>query len=171
MRVLPQTGTSPLLEILSPYIDDALINQALPPWRGAGRPRAFSSAQLLRVLLLTLLTPAHSFNLLLKLLAENRAWRRFAHLPNLRAVPDAKMLHQFRSRLDLSILRGVNAGLLRPLLQDMDPMRLPLAIMDSTDLPAAVNGFKKTKRNVFRAPGGGGRAHAQNRTKPMVHWL
>jgi hypothetical protein len=57
------------------------------------------------------------------------------------------MLNQFRSRLDLSILRHVNASLLRPLLEGLDPMLLPLGIMDSTDLPAAVNGFKKRKIN------------------------
>src|SRR5687767_13403354 len=122
MLTLPQTGTSSLLEKLSPFVNDQLINTLVPRRRGAGRPRAFSSAQLLRVLLLSLLTPARSFNLLLKLLEENRAWRRFARLPNLRALPDAKMLHQFRSRLDLSILRQLNAALLRPLLEGLDPI-------------------------------------------------
>jgi hypothetical protein len=143
MLTLPQTGTSLLLEKLSPFVNDQLINTLIPRRRGAGRPRAFSSAQLFRVLLLSLLTPAHSFNLLLELLAENRAWRRFARLPNLRTLPDAKMLHQFRARLDLPILRALNFDLLRPLVNGWNPERLPLAIMDATDLPAAANGFKK----------------------------
>lgn len=147
MPVLPQTGTASLLETLSPFINDTHINQTLPRLRGPGRPRVFSSAQLFRVVLLSLLTPVHSFNLLVKLLPENRAWRRFARLPNLRVLPDAKMLHQFRSRLDLIRLRDINAALLRPLLDLWDATRLPLAIMDSTDLPAPVNSFKKrTKR-------------------------
>lgn len=90
MVALPQTGTALLLEKLSPFLDDPLINQLVPRPRGPGRPRAFSSAQLFRVLLLSLLTPAHSFNLLLKLLPENRAWRKFARLPNLRLLPDPK---------------------------------------------------------------------------------
>src|SRR5258705_3020867 len=144
MVVLPQTGTALLLEKLSPFVDDALINDLVPRVRGPGRTRAFSSAQLFRVMLLSLLTPAHSFNLLLKLLAENRAWRKFAHLPNLRSLPDAKMLHQFRSRLDLRLTRQLNAALARPLIAALDPARLPLAIMDATDLPAAANSFKKT---------------------------
>ena len=146
MASLPQTGTALLLEKLSPFLDDTLINQLVPRQRGPGRRRAFSSAQLFRVLLLSLLTPAHSFNLLLKLLLENRAWRRFARLPNLRLLPDPKMLHQFRSRLDLLILRELNASLVRPLIANLDPSRLPVAIMDSTDLPAAANSFKKTDR-------------------------
>jgi Transposase domain (DUF772) len=144
MKVLPQTGTGALLEQLSPHLDDGFINRLLPPPTGSGRPRAFASAQLLRVLLLSLLTPAHSFNLLLRLLPENRAWRQFARLRNQRDLPDAKMLHQFRGRLDLVRLRQINAHLLRPLLEQLEPERRTLAIMDATDLPAATNTFKKT---------------------------
>jgi hypothetical protein len=151
MNHLPQTGTAPLLERLSPYLDDAWINALLPPQSGPGRRRNFSSAQLLRVLLLSLLTPVHSFNLLLKLLPENRAWRKFAHLPNQRMVPAPKMLHQFRSRLDLISLRRINAHLLQPLLNQLDPSRKTLAIIDSTDL-AAANSFKKV---IFRSPPSG----------------
>jgi hypothetical protein len=132
------------MEKLSPFLDDAFINELLPRARGPGRPRTFSSAQLFRVLLLSLLTPAHSFNLLLALLPENRAWRKFARLSNQRVLPDAKMLSQFRDRLDLSLLRQINARLLTPLLAGLDPVRPSLAIMDATDLPAAANSFKKT---------------------------
>src|SRR5258705_1052154 len=169
MVVLPQTGTALLLEKLSPFVDDALINDLVPRVRGPGRPRAFSSAQLFRVMLLSLLTPAHSFNLLLKLLAENRAWRKFAHLPNLRSLPDAKMLHQFRWRLDLRLTRQLTAALARPLIAALDPARLPLAIMDATDLPAAANSFKK--RPLFRASRRRRSSHGQNRPEPLVYRL
>ena len=143
MSTLSQTGTAALLEELSPFLDDELINSVLPNPRGPGRPRDFCSAQLFRVLLLSLLTPAHSFNLLLVLLPENRAWRRFAHLQNRRDVPSAKMLSQFRARLDLSALRSINRHLLKPLVEQLDPARRTLAIIDSTDLPASINTFKK----------------------------
>ena len=149
MKVLPQTGTSALLEKLSPYLDDTFINQLLPRPSGPGQPRTFHSAQLFRVLLLSLLTPARSFNLLIKLLPENRAWRQFARLRNQREIPDAKMLHQFRGRLDLTSLRRVNAQLLRPLLHQLELNRKTVAIMDSTDLPAAANSFKKTKPGLL----------------------
>ena len=146
MKILPQTGTVGLLEKLSPHLDDVFLNELLPRSSGLGRRRKFCSAQLFRVMLLGLLTSAHSFNLLLKLLPENRAWRKFARLPNQRELPDAKMLHQFRDRLDLRLLRQLNAQLLRPLLEQTDPGRKTLAIMDATDLPAAANSFKKTRR-------------------------
>jgi len=145
MKDLPQTGTAGLLEALSPYLDDQFISDLLPRSSGRGPRHKFSSVQLFRILLLGLLTPAHSFNLLVKLLPENRAWRQFAHLPNQREVPDAKMLHQFRERLELWRLRQLNLHLLRPLLESRDPSRLMLTIMDSTDLPAALNTFKKRR--------------------------
>src|ERR1700722_5627823 len=144
MTSLPPTGTGSLMEKLFPFLDDAFINELLPRARGPGRPRTFSSAQLFRVMLLSLLTPAHSFNLLLALLPENRVWRKFARLPNQRVLPDAKMLSQFRDRLDLRLLRQINARLLTPLLAALDPARRSLAIMDATDLPAAAHSFKKT---------------------------
>jgi hypothetical protein len=153
MISLPQTGTSSLLEILSPHLDDWIIDDALPPSRRRGRPCDFSSAQLFRVLLLTLLTPVHSFNLLVKLLPENRAWRKFARLPNQRVAPDVRMLHEFRQRLDVRTLRQINAALLAPLLDRLDPMRPTVAIMDATDLPAPVaDGFKKRVHFPRRGP-------------------
>jgi len=78
---IPTTGTSALLEFLSPYIPDFEIEEIVAR-RTGGRHPNWSSPQLLRVLLLLLVTPARSTNLLCKLLPEQRAWRRFAHLPN-----------------------------------------------------------------------------------------
>jgi hypothetical protein len=146
MERLPQTGTAALLEALSPHLDDQFISDLLPRSCGRGPRHKFSAAQLFRISLLSLLTPAHSFNLLVQLLPENRAWRQFAHLPNQREVPDAKMLHQFRDRLELWRLRQLNLHLLGPLVASRDPNRLMLAIMDSTDLPAATKTFKKKWR-------------------------
>jgi hypothetical protein len=143
MKSLPQTGTAALLETLSPYLNNDVINDLFPRRRGRGRRRLFSAAQLFRVLLLNLVTPVHSFNLLVQLLAENRSWRTFAHLPNQRTLPDAKMLHLFRDRLDLSKLRAINHHLLAPILAGLDPTRKSVAIMDATDLPAATHSFKK----------------------------
>lgn len=145
MKVLPRTGTVALLDQLSPFLDDGFINRILPRHSGPGRRCQFNSAQLFRVLLLSLLTPARSFNLLVQLLPEHRAWRKFARLPNQREFPDAKMLHLFRARLDLMRLRQINAHLLRPLLNQLASDRKTLAIIDATDLPASANSFKKTK--------------------------
>jgi hypothetical protein len=143
MKPLPQTGTAALLELLSPHLDDAFINDLFPRQPRQGRHASYSPAQLLRVQLLQLLTPAHSGNLLIQLLPENRRWRDFARLPNKRCLPDAKMLHQFRDRLDLIKLRQINRQLLTPILAGLDPARKTVAIMDATDLPASTNCFKK----------------------------
>jgi hypothetical protein len=59
MKQLPSTGTAALLERLSPCIPDDLINSLFIARRGSGRRRLFSPAQLFRITLLALLTPAH----------------------------------------------------------------------------------------------------------------
>jgi len=100
--LMPMTGTSELLACLSPYVPDDFINEQWPRGVTGGRRRAFSAAQLWRTHLLVLLTPAHSVNLMIELLKEQRAWRRFAHLPNRQRVPDVRMLHQFRSEVGVS---------------------------------------------------------------------
>lgn len=141
---LPTTGTAALLAQLSDFVPDDLINRLLPPHRGQGRRAGWSSAQLFRLLLLGLLTPAHSFNLLVQLLPEQRAWRRFARLPNRRQVPTASILHEFRTRLGVGPLRRVNRHLLSPLLAGLVPERKTVALIASTDLPAATSSYKKS---------------------------
>ncbi len=143
MKRLPPTGTAALLERLSPYIPDELINSLFAEKSGPGRPTVLSPAQLFRVNLLALLTPVHSFNLLVDLLSENRAWRSFARLRNRWSGPGARMLHEFRARLDLPKLRRVNQHLLEPLIEGTRNFAKTVALIDSTDLPAATNGYKK----------------------------
>jgi len=144
MNQLPKTGASALLERLSLYIPDDLINSLLTHQCGPGRRSRFSAAQLFRVTLLALLTPVHSFNLLVELLPENRSWRTFARLHNRYDVPDVRMLHQFRARFDLTKLRQVNKYLLQPLLEGTARFSKTVSLIDSTDLPAATNAYKKT---------------------------
>jgi Transposase domain (DUF772). len=143
MKQLPPTGTGALLQVISPYIPDDLINSLFAQKTGRGRPSLFSAAQLFRINLLALLTPAHSFNLVVALLGEHRTWRDFGRLRNRRAVPDAKMLHQFRERMDLNKLRCVNRHLLRPVLEGCSGFAKTVSLIDATDLPAASNAYKK----------------------------
>src|SRR5688572_21584131 len=121
MSNLPATGTSDLLDRLSPFIPDQLVNELFPRQKGRGRRLHFSPAQLFRVLLLTLLTPVHSFNLLTIALGENRRWRQFAFLPNRSSLPDVRMLHEFRQKLRPSELRCINAHLLKPWFESTNP--------------------------------------------------
>ena len=147
---LALTGTHELLEQLSAFVPDELINSLVVPHRGRGRRTTFSPMQLFRVHLLVLLTPARSFNLLVELLAEQRSWRRFAHLSHRQRVPDVWMLHQFRAAIGVSGLRKVNQHLLRPLLESQWVRTQAVAVIDSTDLPAATHGHKKRPMALTR---------------------
>ena len=144
MKPLPVTGTAGLLERLSPYIPDDLINSLCLRCSGPGRPDAFSAAQLFRVHLLSLLTPAHSFNLLVALLAEHRSWRSFARLRHRLQVPGVRQLHEFPQTFDPTRLRRINEHLLAPLIEGTTGFAKTVAVIDSTDLPAATNAYKKT---------------------------
>src|ERR1043166_891629 len=143
--VLAMTGTLELLEQISPYIPDEFINQQWPCGPTGGRRRAFSAAQLWRTHLLLLLTPAHSLNLLVKLLKEPRGWRRFARLSHRQRVPDVRMLHEFRAYMGASTLRRINEQLIKPLLEPVMEGSDTIAIIDATDLRAAWTVFKKRK--------------------------
>ena len=142
---MAMTGTSELLEQVSPYIPDDFINEQWPGGRTGGRRRAFSAAQLWRTHLLVLLTPTHSMNLLVKLLKEHRSWRGFAHLSHRQRVPDVRMLHEFRAHMGVSGLRRINEQLVKPLLGPVRERSDTIAIIDATDLPAACTVFKKRK--------------------------
>jgi hypothetical protein len=148
---LPMTGSSELLEALGPFVPDDYVNELLPRHRGAGRRREWSAAQLYRTLLLLLLTPARSSNLLCHLLPEQRAWRRFANLPNRRALPNVRQLHEFRDQLTPALLRRINEHLLRRLLESWPKDQPGVALFDATDLPAATNEYKKKPPGLLRA--------------------
>jgi hypothetical protein len=143
MADLPPVGSAKLLERLSPYVPDQLLQRLIQPHRGRGRRAAFSSSQLFRTLLLSALTPAHSFNLLSQTLRDNRAWRRFALLSHRCRVPGPRILHEFRQKLPPLIFRQINAHLLQPLLDQMGTGKT-VALIDATDLPAATNAYKKS---------------------------
>jgi hypothetical protein len=143
MSALPPVGSAELLERLSPYVPDQFITSLIPKRRGCGRHADFSSAQLFRTLLLSVLTPVRSFNLLPHGLSQNRSWRRFALLPRRQRVPGPRILHEFRQKLSPIVIRAINAHLLLPLLDQLGT-RPTVALIDATDLPAATNPYKKT---------------------------
>lgn len=164
---LPQTGTADFLELLSPFVPDDYLDQRWPRLQTGGRRYGFCSSQLWRVHALALITPVHSFNLLVRLLPEQKAWRRFAHLPHQAHVPDVRMLHAFREDIGVAGLRAVNAHLLDPLIEKLDPTEPALALIDATDLPASCSGFKKKHRRLFCPAGRLGGADAQKRTEHL----
>src|ERR1035441_77570 len=113
---LPATGTVALLELLDPFVPDDFINECWPHGPTGGRHCEHTYAQLFRVHLLCLLSPVHSVNLLIKMLPEQRAWRKFAALRRQSRVPDVRMMHQFRCRVGVAGLRRINQQLLAPFL-------------------------------------------------------
>lgn len=141
---LAMTGTAALLEQLTEFVPDDFINELVPAHRGRGRRSQWSSSQLYRLLLLTVLTPAHSSNLMVHLLNEQRAWRKFAHLPNRFRVPVASQLHDFRKVFGVDGLRRTNEYLLQPLMESFPADRMAIGLIDATDLPAATSAFKKS---------------------------
>ena len=144
---LPAVGTAELLDLLSLHVPDEFINQLLPRGRGVGRRRCFSAAQLWRVHLLSPLTGTHSYNGVVRLLPEQRAWRRFAQLSHRERTPDVRMLHEFRSGAGVSGLRAINDHLVARLLKHLRAEQKSVGIIDSTDLPAATADKKKTVEN------------------------
>jgi hypothetical protein len=133
------------LEALSSFVPDDFINARWPtPTRCRGPRLRFSAAQLWRAHLLGCLCGGRSFNAVQRALAEQRDLRRFAHLPNERAVPDVRMLHEFRSRLGPGGFRAINDQLAQEILL-IAPMReKSVALIDATDLPARACDKKKT---------------------------
>ena len=168
---LPATGTAELLEQLAPFVPDDFINQCWPTAATGGRRRAYTAAQLYRVHLLSLLSPVHSLNLLVKLLPEQRAWRKFAGLRRQTQVPGVRVLHEFRCRLSGAGLRRINQHLLQPLVESYAGRECSVGLIDATDLPAACVGFKKKHRPILGGGSRFGRTHAQDRSEPLLRGL
>ena len=165
---LPATGTVALLELLAPLVPEDFINQAWPHGRPGGRHREHTAAQLFRVHLLSLLSPVHALNLLVKRLPEQRAWRTFAGLRRQNRVPDVWLLHEFRARLGGAGLRRINQHLLQPLVEAYAWRQWSVGLIDATDLPAACGDFKNKHRPLLGAPRRAGRAHAQEWAEPVL---
>jgi hypothetical protein len=144
--LLPATGTQEFLDLLSPFIPDDFINELWPIGKTGGRRCLLSAAQLWRVHLLAVLSPVHSFNLLARLLGQQKAWRQFAHLHSLAQLPDVRMFNEFRLKIGVSGLRAINDHLLEPILDRLAPPSF--ALIDATDLPASCAGFKKKHRTL-----------------------
>jgi len=138
---LPATGTAELLELLSPFVPDDFINQTWPQTPTGGRRRRHSTAQLFRVHLLSLLTPVHSLNLLVRLPPEQIGWRRFARLRNRYHGPDVRILHEFRARVGVAGFRAINAHLLEPMVEHYAWRERSVGLIDATALPTACGGF------------------------------
>jgi len=165
---LPPTGTEDFLELLSPFVPDDYLDQRWPHLKTGGRRYGFSASQLWRLHLLALISPVHSLNLLVRMLPEQKAWRRFARIPSQEHVPDVRMMNAFREEMGVAGLRQVNGELLEPIMASVEFGPGAAALIDATDLPASCSGFKKKHRTLLRPPGSAGRADPQEWTKSVV---
>ncbi len=165
---LPQTGTEDFLELLSPFVPDDYLDLHWPRLKTGGRRYGFCASQLFRLHLLALITPVHSFNLLIRMLPEQKAWRRFAHVARQEQAPDVRMMNTFREQIGVDGLRQVNRQLLEPMIESLDLSKGAAALIDATDLPASCSGFKKKHRALYGQESRTRRAHAQEWTKQMV---
>lgn len=170
MPALPPVGSAELLERLSPYVPDQLVGALIPTRKGRGRRADFSPVQLFRTLLLGVLTPARSFNLLCRLLPDNRAWRRFALLPRGQSLPGPRMLHEFRQKLPpatcarsrpiCSCRCSINLAQQRPWPSSTPPTFVPPPTL-----------IKKQQRQVLCGSRRSGRTQFEVGPEPVVHRL
>ena len=167
---LPTTGTAKLLDTLSPFIPDQFINTLLAGRSHPGPRQHFSAAQLWRIHLLALLTPAHSFNALVRLLPEQRDWRRFAHLHHRQRTPDVRMLYEFRARAGVAALRIINEHLVKQLLSFLPAGGQTVAIIDAR-ICRRPPPIKKRPWMLVRPTGHARGALAQSRPHPVFRWL
>jgi hypothetical protein len=165
---LPQTGTEDFLELLAPFVPDDYLDECWPRGKTGGRRHGFSASQLWRLHVLVLISPVHSFNLLIRMLPEQKAWRRFAHLTRQDHVPDVRMMNSFREEIGVGGLRRVNDQLLTPIMQSVVGSSGAAALIDATDLPASCSGFKKKHRPLLGPGSGVGSTHTQERPEPVV---
>jgi len=147
---LPLTGTAQFLTLVDPYVPDDFVNQHWNQRPSRGPHRTLSAAQLWRVHLLAVLTPTHSFNQLVALLPEQRAWREFARLSHRHRGPDVRMLNEFRARAGVTGFRAINDQLRLPWIERAAGWSQAVALIDATDLPASCGGFKKKKLKATR---------------------
>src|SRR5579864_5161057 len=127
----PMTGTAELLALVDPFIPDGFINEQWNLRPSRGPRRHFNAAQLWRVHLLTVLTPAHRLNEALILLSEQRAWRTFARLAHRQRIPDARMLHEFRAQVGVGGLRRINDQLRASLIQQASTWEHAVALLNN----------------------------------------
>ena len=124
------------------------------PVPSRGPHRNLSAAQLWRVHVLAVLTPTPSFNQLVALLSEQRAWREFARLSHRHRGPDARMLNEFRSRVGVSGSRAINDTLRLPLIEQAEPTlrqnRLMMRFAGMSHLPhLALSKFVTPSSKLF----------------------
>ncbi|MCX7013027.1 MAG: transposase [Candidatus Sumerlaeota bacterium] len=162
---------------LSKVVPDDWIDEQWPQHgaRKQGRWKEWRSSQLARAHLLALIKALGSFNRVCAELRHNGEFRRFCRVPPRRGAPRPGTLTKFRQRLGVEGWRAVHGMLVRSVAALAAPCAAGLALVDSTDLPAAVRrtwekGGRRRERGGWAtwAPGA---ADARRRAgSPTTSW-
>ena len=142
----------PELRRISKVLPDRWLDERWPQHssKRQGRWKALRTSQFIRVHFLTLIKGLGSFNKVCRELEYNIDFRRFCRLRATDPTPNAKLLNSFRKSFGLKGWVSLHIEVLEILSCLYPPTQPGIALVDATDLPAAVNrsGKKKNKINA-----------------------
>lgn len=138
------------LEKFSKVIPDSEIDLEFPKLRprkiwstNRGRPKIFSSSQLYRMHLVTLLKRICSFKKLPSELQQRRSLRNFCNISSKERLPNERILREFRRYLTEAGFVKIKVMLLSRLLKIFPLPQVIICSVDSTDIEASCYGFRK----------------------------
>ena len=141
----------PLLEKISPHIPDDEID-FLFPFRKSntqGRLRTFTTSQLYRAHILTMLKEVPSFNKVCREFKYRRSFRDFCRFKNKDFTPTNRMLSEFRNYLKPFGFARITRFITLTFLNTVKLPNIKIAVPDATDMPANCSGFAKKNANAL----------------------
>lgn len=150
MKLTKRFDVDEKLERFSKVIPDSEIDLKFPKLRprkiwstNRGRRKIFSSSQLYRMHLVTLLKHIFSFNRLFIELKQRRLLRKFCNILNKYNIPNRRIFFEFRKYLKEEGFVKIKAMLLNRLLKILPLPQVIIGSVDSTDIEASCYGFRK----------------------------
>jgi hypothetical protein len=125
------------------WLDEQWPQQSHAGWQGPWR--RLTTSQLVRIHLLALVKNLRSFNRTCRELRHNLDFRRFCRLRGSDTAPTPCMLASFRSWFGVRGWRRFHVCVLRSLAQIHEPAFAGVALVDGSDIPAAIRRTAKKK--------------------------
>jgi len=153
---------------ISKVVPDRWLDEQWPQQSHSGRQgqwRRFTTSQLARVHLLALVKNLGSFNRTCRELRHNLDFRRFCRLCSGDPAPTPCMLASFRAWFGVRGWRRLHVCVLRSLAQLHEPAALGMALVDGSDIPAAIRRTAKKKTGRLSRNGAGRRVRARERDR------
>lgn len=133
---------------ISKVVPDRWLDEQWPQQCHSGRQgprRRLTTSQLVRVHFLGLVKNLRSFNRSCRELRHNLDFRRFCRLRGDAPAPTPCMLASFRAWFGVRGWRRLHVCVLRSLAQLHEPSTLGMALVDGSDIPAAIRRTAKKK--------------------------